>query len=396
MSCCPNAIHIPLVRDCDDAIRNLLWGESLNVNGLVIDGRGGLTLFARDALAEPPHKIFTILDGSKTEAFSIQVSDAGAFNLFMGRRQGDNVTTADSCICIGDGAGRDITSADDCLLIGQDSGRNITDNQNNMHIGTRAGRDSTGQGNFSFGPDSMRGASGSGNFSVGSFSLHNVEGNFNIALGRQAGINMTSATDNILIGDLVARGAEGQLATADDCIIFGKQAYSTGSNVIIIGHDQTAAANEIVFGRPTHESTTLRGQQIVTNNDNGKSRTYVLTRQTTDASNTDLRQADGSTSIMSVPNDSVWTYTARVSAVRDDGSEGAAYTIVGAVRKDGAASVTALGSAGTTTVVGEDDATWDANIVIEGGGSGIVVRVNGAVSKTIEWCATVEITEAQV
>ena len=87
-----------------------------------------------------------------------------------------------------------------------------------------------GDRNSAFGDDSLSAAnSGSDNTAIGHKALQNNTGNGNIALGIQAGINITTGSNNIIIGN------SGDLSD---------------NNVIRIGNNQTATLVAGIYNSP--------------------------------------------------------------------------------------------------------------------------------------------------
>ena len=98
---------------------------------------------------------------------SLAATTTGQYNTALGTNAGDSITTGGQNVCIGTNAGSTFTTVSHCVYIGKDSGQNAT-----------------GNGNTGVGLDSLRGATGASNTS----------------LGRGAGEDLTSGSNNLILG----------------------------------------------------------------------------------------------------------------------------------------------------------------------------------------------------
>ena len=95
-----------------------------------------------------------------------------------------------------------------------------------------------------------------------------------------------------------------------------------------------------------------------------QSRTVEVRNTTTDATFTSL-YTDGSSGVLALPDNSIWSFCALITGLKTDGSDGAGYILNGCLRRDGTGPATAVGTLPTTgsgllaTTLGEDDSVWD-------------------------------------
>lgn len=118
---------------------------------------------------------------------------------------------------------------------------------------------------------------------------------------------------------------------------------------------------------------------------------YVMRRQTTDATPTELRLGSTLGFRLLLSNDSLYAFHILVAG-RGTGSD----TQRGAYEIKGAISVTAAGSAAivgtpTYTVLAEDDAAWDCAVVADTTNKALQINVTGAAATTINWVADVRL-----
>lgn len=221
---------------------------SQSSNATLSDG-GTLTLRATvTGSAAPPQKALIVLDSAGNAVLEFSAGHLSQRNVFVGRNQGTNVTSANNLLGIGDNALRDVTSGGSNLAIGADAGRGVSTGTGNLLFGTRAGRDiTTTGGNIAIGTDSGREITGSSNTCIGLFAGSTLTQNFNICMGRQAGFGLTTGSDNVFIGDFAGNvPTTGQTLGVSNCICIGADSIST-------------ASHQIHLGTTTHQNTFLYG-----------------------------------------------------------------------------------------------------------------------------------------
>ena len=130
-------------------------------------------------------------------------------------------------IGIGYQAGVSCTTGGDNVLIGGNAGDAITDGNNNVAIGSDAlGANVQGDRNVAIGYEALFNANPSGDADTQ-----------NTAVGYQAGYNLTTGTDNTLIGTHVASG-DSITGTNNTCVgAVAGHALTSGSNNLLLGHD---------------------------------------------------------------------------------------------------------------------------------------------------------------
>ena len=130
-------------------------------------------------------------------------------------------------IGIGYQAGVSCTAGGDNVLIGGNAGDAITDGNNNVAIGSDAlGANVQGDRNVAIGYEALFNANPSGDADTQ-----------NTAVGYQAGYNLTTGTDNTLIGTHVASG-DSITGTNNTCVgAVAGHALTSGSNNLLLGHD---------------------------------------------------------------------------------------------------------------------------------------------------------------
>lgn len=188
-------------------------------------------------------------------------------NIFIGRLAGLNTTTGNSNFFLGNSCGGDNLTGHDNVAIGNNAFQNQTDSDFNVMIGNFAGRGVDGQNclnNVFIGYHSgFDITTGQGNVALGRESLdNNTSGSHNFALGQNTFYNNLTGQYNIGIGTSAGQGSAGN--SHSNCIFIGYKAgflnqgnrnmfigYQCGDNVttgtdnILIGDDLDASSGTV-------------------------------------------------------------------------------------------------------------------------------------------------------
>lgn len=223
------------------------------------------------------------------------------------------------------------------------------------------------------------------------------EGNITSAGGRCAIVagleNTASGIDCAIVsGRLnVASGVRSAVVTGlqntssgqYSAIVSGLLCTASGANSSAQG-DRAVAPNlgEAAQGAGQHDTTPGSAQAS----------NFVVFNTTTNATATDLF-LDGTSAVMLMPNNSCWAFSALVTGLQTNGTNGAGYRIEGVLRRDGATVPVLVGTVAVTTI-GEDVAAWTANAAVSG--NGLAINVTGAAATTINWTARVSVAQTIV
>jgi len=119
----------------------------------------------------------------------------------------------------------------------------------------------------------------------------------------------------------------------------------------------------------------------------------VARRQTTDATPTELRVNSTLGSRILFPMDSTWLFIILVVARRTDADdESAGYRLEGVMDRNTAGSPLLVGTV-TKTILAEDSAAWDVNVVADATNGALQILVTGESAKTINWVARLTLVE---
>ena len=153
----------------------------------------------------------------------------GYSNVFAGYRSGEDMTTGNRCVYIGDNAGV-LNDNNHNVFVGYTAGQAATGNLSTA-VGSQAMVNCTGSSSVAVGFDALKADGDADNcVAVGAYALSAATGNGNIGIGKNAGNAIVAGSSNIHIG-------------ADSDGIHGN------SNQISIGADAiTTAANQIMMG----------------------------------------------------------------------------------------------------------------------------------------------------
>jgi hypothetical protein len=177
-------------------------------------------------------------------------------------------------------------------------------------------------------------------------------------------------------------GANYATCTGRSCSVVSGDHYAQASGYFAV----TSALAEQAHAAGRHDSTSGSAQ---TSN-------FVLYNSTSDGTTWVDLCTNGSSTNLIVPVNGSWTFSALVVGQKTDGSQAAGYILEGCVRRDGSGSATAVGTlpTGGGTILGEDDATWDAQCVVTS--SLLKFQVKGAAATDINWTATVRVAQTIV
>lgn len=222
------------------------------------------------------------------------------------------------------------------------------------------------------------------NRSTGTYSV--CFGGSNAATSNRASIaggqNNTASSDYAFVGAGYSNTASGQYS----CVLGGDNNSATQTGSYAFGSYALSA----IINKFTYASGRFSAQG------DAQLGVYILRQATTSASATILtvdESAPGSNDQVILPNNSAYAFTGTVVARRkaSDGTDSAAWTIEGLIRREGAANTTTL-VASTVTAISNVPA-WTLALSADTTNGGLKVEVTGATSTNIRWVATVQTTE---
>lgn len=332
-------------------------------------------------------------------------TSASDSNVAVGAYAGRHTHGLTSCVAIGDtalaGDASNRHNATGAIAIGREAGQ-FASGSWNIFVGYQAGKAATGApivgiDNVAIGNLAMAGASGNAgrNIAIGNNALTLAEGLDNVAIGDNAAVALTSGGTNVLVGADVGVN----VATGSGNVFLGNAAGASTdvSNRLFIHNSLTDSP--LVYGEFDNSLLVVNGtvgQNGATAGD--EQRSYVLSSQTTDATQTELFiDGTGGTSRMVLADDSTWRFEIEVVARRTDvNDEGAAYKFVGAIdRNTGVATTAVIGSI-AETIDAEDTAAWSVAVDADTTNGSLRIQVTGEAAKTVRWVAfvrTVQVAE---
>jgi hypothetical protein len=257
-------------RNLTSGTQNVLLGYNVTANG-VVTGTANIGIGAQ-ALSMLTAGSYNVGLGES----AMHSATTAQKNIVIGYHAvSDGNMTGTSNIILGTSAGTMVTSGVSNVIIGTDAGLSLTDNEYNIAIGVSsfASSQATGNKNVAIGYQSMitGDVSGDNNIAIGestlanlttgisniavgsgSMATANVTGRDNIALGSKSLKVLTSGISNISIG----HKASLNLTTADNNIAIGEDALGlgivTGDKNIAIGTDagldMTSGTGNILMG----------------------------------------------------------------------------------------------------------------------------------------------------
>lgn len=126
----------------------------------------------------------------------------------------------------------------------------------------------------------------------------------------------------------------------------------------------------------------------------GDAQTSVLVarKQTTDATPTELA-LDGGTTYFTITSDVAYLVEISLIGRKTTANTNGAYTWTGVVVNDG--GTTSILGTPSVTVVYEDDAAWDFAVTADDTNDRLAMKVTGVAATTINWVATIRVTEVK-
>jgi hypothetical protein len=201
---------------------------------------------------------------------------------------------------------------------------------------------------------------------------------------------------------VVAGGSSNTASNSSSVVVGGSTNTSSGTSSTVVGGSSNTASGDYstAFGQ---QSTADRHGMIThasgrfSNNGDAQREEYVLRRQTTNDTATELTcdgAAGTTTNRMSIANDSAYAFSAlivgRATAANDNS---AGYKIEGVI--DNNAGTVAFVGTPSVTVLGEDTAGWDVAAVADDTNDALVIQVTGAAATTINWVASVRLVKVR-
>jgi hypothetical protein len=168
---------------------------------------------------------------------------------------------------------------------------------------------------------------------------------------------------------------------------------ATGTNAVAIGSGSAASATHGVAMGPG-SSASIFGSKAQANGQftgagDAQKVDVVLRNETTSAATTELfLDGQAATQRLVIPNNSVVTFEIMVAARRTDANGGGAgYRFHGVIRKDTTAASTTFVGTPSKVILGETNASWNADVVADTTNGSLRVNVTGEAGKTIRWVA---------
>ena len=166
---------------------------------------------------------------------ALATEDGNGLNIAIGSEALENLNAgADAYnVAVGHNAGKNVTTGAANVIIGANAGDAITDGNNNVAIGRNAlGANQQGDRNVAIGTEALFNANPSGDVDLQ-----------NTAVGYNAGYNLTTGTDNTLIGTHAASG-DSITGVNNTCVgAAAGHALTSGDNNLLLGHDAGRAAS---------------------------------------------------------------------------------------------------------------------------------------------------------
>jgi hypothetical protein len=172
---------------------------------------------------------------------------------------------------------------------------------------------------------------------------------------------------------------------------------ATGTNAVAIGSGSTASGTAtIAVG--SGSNATFQGAVAFANGQfatAGDAQMLQFTMRNTTTNNTVTELfVDGTSLRAQLPANGNWNFEIQLSARRTDATGGnAGYRFEGVIIRDAANASTAFIGSPSKTVLGETNASWNANVVADTTNGALRIDVTCETGKTVRWVASVRITQ---
>lgn len=258
---------------------------------------------------------------------------------------------------------------------------------------------------------------------VNAVDLQTVRTNANqVASGPQSALLW--GAQNRVTNSYSAAGGQNSLATGAWAVAFGRNAQATGHHSAAFGYNNicsgdstlsqgrgntASGASAVVLGRYSlaseevslatgiYSSANKYAQRAIaagrfSATGDAQSSELVVRNSTTDAAQKELF-LNGSSLRITIANDTTWAFDCLIVARRTDANdESAAYRITGCIDRNANAASTALVNS-SVTVIAEDTAAWDVDVIADTTNGSLNFRVTGEAGKTIRWVGWVRLVE---
>jgi hypothetical protein len=240
------------------------------------------------------------------------------------------------------------------------------------------------QGSNASGADSFSAAVGSNNSAFG------ATGFYSVAIGRTSRANNSKA---LALGDSTIAG--------DNAAAIGVGSNATGLCSVAIGNTGTQATGSFSFALNAYALSSLYGKYAYAsgrfaNDGDAQAGAFVLRRGTTDATATVMTADNTGPSASNqviLPNNSAHAFTGTIIARQQaaGGTQSAAWTVSGLIRREANAASTTL-VASTVTVISNVPG-WTLALSADTTNGGLAVTATGAAATNIRWVANIETSE---
>ena len=225
--------------------RNVLMGATTSSNGTSNDSAGWALTSGNDNV-----HIGVSSGNSATSASN---------NVLIGSTVGTTITTASNNVIIGENTGNALNNTGQSVIIGSNAGNDYNVG-NGLIVGYNAGSGYTGGQAFALGYQSGSNVTGNFNMFMGynsaGLTTVNTSGDYNIAIGPYTGYNLSSGSQNVIVGSGDSTGSAGKLiSTGSNNTLVGFKAGSAlqtgGGNTLIgsnAGPNLTSGIDNLVLG----------------------------------------------------------------------------------------------------------------------------------------------------
>lgn len=189
-------------------------------------------------------------------------------------------------------------------------------------------------------------------------------------------------------------GGKGNQNFSDYGVCLGGQGNSAGA----YGARRTSVTVAGNYAQADHSTgDVLGGSADLTTPGRNQTERLCLGLQTTDATPTAMNLNGGTTEHVTIPAATCWAVKLFVTGTGATGAVVSAWEMAAVIRRNGTGAPAIVGSVSGTTAFAQDAgaAAWAATMEADAGNNALKVKVTGAAATTIQWTATLIITQVK-
>lgn len=254
------------------------------------------------------------------------------------------------------------------------------------------GQSNTASGTLSTVGGGFSNTAGGGRSTISGGYANTISGSYSTISG---GINNSSSGSSSVIG-----GGYGHTGSGNYSTISGGHSNTTSGNASTVGGGlgNTSSGNYSTIPGGMRAKATRYGELshaagYFASIGDAQHTILVARRTTTNATANQVLLLDNSAARLTLPAETTWTFSIKLSAYNDTDNEGGWWIFRGGIRRNAANGTALIGSLITESGTESSLSTASASVVADDTNEALEIRVTGVASKNIRWVAVVDISQ---